>query len=166
MYESGFFYQIYCRICTLLTPDTPYRPNNHSLYSLDQADLFSFGMLLYHIIGGVFPLDGADNTICIATGGRPTFDHQEYSVLPHFAHLEGLMRKCWKDSPTDRPSAEKVLDVMQDGGFLCLRHVAELDSESEGCVYAQQGVPVSKRICLTGFKIILVITHFYLIVYL
>lgn len=114
----------------------------------NQADLFSLGMLFYHVISGLIPFDdesSIETKVNITTGNRPKFEHIEYAMLPRFAHLEALMKKCWQDSPIDRPSAQNALKVMQDASFLCLRHHVEVESESEACLYSQEAAAVQVK---------------------
>ncbi|XP_072051071.1 leucine-rich repeat serine/threonine-protein kinase 1-like [Amphiura filiformis] len=106
----------------------------------EKADLFSLGMLFYHIISGLFPFDDLNSIktkVNITTGTRPKFKHIEYAMLPRCAHLEALMRACWQDSPIARPSAKYALNLMQNASFLCLRHYLEVESDNEACLYTQ-----------------------------
>ena len=56
-------------------------------------------------------------------------------MLPRFYHLENLMESCWQDSPENRPHAREVLQSMRSAGFLCLRNVLKLESDSDVCLY-------------------------------
>ena len=105
--------------------------------SLLQADIFSLGMIFFHVISGLPPgghTISMETTVDTSMGHRPSFEFQEYKLLPHFKHLEESMTTSWQENPDDRMSAKKMLWSMIKPGFCCLCDYIEINNIGSGCV--------------------------------
>lgn len=90
------------------------------------VDIYSVGIILWEMWYGrpgyTFPCSEtteeyrfiAQNmtelSVFIINGTRPDFDNK---FQPH-NNLQFLMKKCWSGNPTDRPTAEYVLNKLKD----------------------------------------------------
>ena len=79
-------------------------------------------MLIYEILSGLRPFHecrcSAQIKKALRRGERPSL--QRSYLDSEMPELEALMTKCWKESAASRPSAEAILDLMEDPSFLCL----------------------------------------------
>jgi hypothetical protein len=79
-------------------------------------------MLIYEILSGLRPFHecrgSAQIKKALRRGERPSL--QRSYLDSEMPELETLMTKCWRESAAKRPSAEAVLDLMEDPSFLCL----------------------------------------------
>ena len=103
-------------------------------------------------MGGVLPFsdehdDQSSGVIKtkVSAGIRPDFQYEEYSLFPHFLHLESMMKNCWDESPSRRPKAAKALVVMQEAGFYCLRQTLDIPSNKRACLYTKQSIQGRKH---------------------
>ncbi|XP_028406855.1 leucine-rich repeat serine/threonine-protein kinase 1-like [Dendronephthya gigantea] len=91
----------------------------------EKVDIFSFAMLIYEILSGLRPFHecrcSAQIKKALRRGERPSL--QQNYLDSEIPELETLMTKCWKESAVARPSAEAVLDLMEDSSFLCLNRI-------------------------------------------
>ena len=82
-------------------------------------------MLIYEILSGLRPFHecrcSAQIKKALRRGERPSL--QRSYLDSEIPELETLMTKCWKESAASRPSAEALLDIMEDSSFLCLNRV-------------------------------------------
>ena len=83
--------------------------------SLAQADIYSFGVLLWTMWCGDEPfLDVQGNLLAlmmaITQGRRPSFDPALHWPQP----VKDLLVACWAQEPSERPSFEEL----QEGGML------------------------------------------------
>ena len=75
-----------------------------------KADMFSFGMLLYHMVTGQEPFHKMERLkvlLAIKRGRRPRLE------TPHpqsFPYLIKLLQQCWDQSPDRRPCAEEAVE--------------------------------------------------------
>ena len=96
-------------------------------------------MLIYEILSGLRPFHecrcSAQIKKALRRGERPSL--QRSYVDSEMPELEGLMMKCWRESAASRPSAEAVLDFMEDPSFLCLsRAMPYADQETWNSITA------------------------------
>ncbi|KAJ8595463.1 kinase-like protein [Rhizopogon salebrosus TDB-379] len=86
--------------------DLPVRPSKHS-------DIYSFGGIMLQVLTSKVPyhyLSEAAVTRCIYTGTKPT-----RSRYPAFADKYWhFIEKCWSHATRDRPSAERLVEVIRD----------------------------------------------------
>ena len=83
----------------------------HEEYN-ETVDIYSFAMILYYLLSGRPPwesLSGKDAAIKAARkAARPTLDRSWDSKI------SGLMRRCWDENPSARPSFSVVLDELTE----------------------------------------------------
>ena len=82
----------------------------------EKADIFSYGMLLYQIIGRKQPFDvfrggRAIFDTAVQRGERPNLPTTEPTTMA-FHYLRLTMEACWNGNPQKRPSAEDLLKYM------------------------------------------------------
>ena len=67
---------------------------NHAIYDF-KADIFSYAMVLYQVL----------------TRHNPFYDMKAINITSYtgFHFLTGLMKRCWKHRPTDRPATDEIL---------------------------------------------------------
>ena len=90
-------------------------------------------MLIYEILSGLRPYHECRGSAQIKKAlrrrDRPSLRRSFLdSEMPE---LEALMNKCWKESAAARPSAEVVLDLMEDPSFMCLNRVMPYVGEKQ-----------------------------------
>ncbi|KLL04444.1 MAG: hypothetical protein MRERV_22c037 [Mycoplasmataceae bacterium RV_VA103A] len=93
------------------------------------ADIYSLGMIMYEIIVGIppFATQAHDTGLAlkIIRGERPKFPTQiKYPQL-----LIDLIKKCWDNEPTNRPSAREVSGIV--GGWFDKEHDWKLKTDTE-----------------------------------
>lgn len=108
-------------------------------FSIIQVDIFSFAMLIYEILSGLRPFYECRCTAqikkALRRGERPSL-HRNF-IDTEMPELETLMNKCWRESADNRPSAESILNLMEDSSFLCLqRSLPYVDQRAWGSVTA------------------------------
>lgn len=77
------------------------------------ADIYAFGMLLYHVVHRAEPF--ADCDVSFVTRGVCDIDADEIirpviteKILP--ADINALMQRCWDDNPDKRPRVQEVVE--------------------------------------------------------
>ncbi|XP_038074856.1 leucine-rich repeat serine/threonine-protein kinase 1-like [Patiria miniata] len=109
----------------------------------EQADWYSYGMLLYHLMSGAWPYDHLKPEIDIHSalnaGTKPNFRLRDYVIITMFPFLERLMERCWNDNPLQRLSGDDIAKAMKNGSFTCLENVISLNEEEIACVHLGSG---------------------------
>jgi TPR repeat protein len=86
-----------------------------------KVDVFAFGLILYEIVSGfpVFPrsLQPFEVIRKIRRGYRPAISDECGD------YMAGLIRRCWSDDPSSRPSFDEILADFQAHDFKILRDV-------------------------------------------
>ena len=96
-------------------PEVAYVGDNrkHATYDF-KADIFSYAMVLYQMIirrNPYYDVKAIDITGSIEQGKRPHIvDIPVTRTGFHF--LTGLMKRCWKHSPTHRPTTDEILEQL------------------------------------------------------
>ncbi|XP_071964099.1 leucine-rich repeat serine/threonine-protein kinase 1-like [Antedon mediterranea] len=109
-----------------------------------QSDIFSFGMLIYNLMSGRWPLvelkSSLDVRNKIRQGERPKFKYIEFCQEPCFPFLEDLMKASWQSKPVDRPSSGEISERMKDPSFLCLRDIHDVDNNDDviSCAFSSK----------------------------
>lgn len=89
--------------------------NETASYSED-ADIFSFAMVMIEVYTGAVPFNPATPAaamLAIMSGKRP----QRPAHTAFTNDLWELMQRCWAQHPGSRPDASGVLQVLNGGGF-------------------------------------------------
>ena len=77
-----------------------------------QADMYSFGLLLYAMITGETPFKGFSSLqiihAVVQQRERPKFSTN--GSIP--AAVKELIHRCWANEPASRPSAEAALSIV------------------------------------------------------
>ena len=96
-------------------PEVAYVGDNrkHATYDF-KADIFSYAMVLYQMIirrNPYYDVKAINITSSIEQGKRPRIvDFPIACTGFHF--LTGLMKRCWKHSPTHRPTTDEILEQL------------------------------------------------------
>ena len=131
-------------------PEVIYVGANQSHATYDyQADIFSFAMVLFQMISrhnpyfDIKPIHIPSN---IEQGKRPRI--VEFPVAhTGFHFLTGLMKRCWKHTPTDRPTTDETIQHVTDPRVQLTMGVHHLDGQyslRNACCYiskSQGNVP-------------------------
>lgn len=82
-------------------------------------------MLIYEVLSGFRPYYecrcSAQIKKALRRGERPSLERN--SIDSEMPEMEAMMEKCWRESIASRPSAESILERMEDPSFLCLHRV-------------------------------------------
>jgi tetratricopeptide (TPR) repeat protein len=77
-----------------------------------QADIFSFGILLWELVTRQIPFDHLDRDFdiinAIKTGQRPTIPDECPEVLKY------LIPRCWQQDPSHRPEITEIIKLLED----------------------------------------------------
>ena len=98
-----------------IAPEVAYVGENHKRATYDfKADIFSYAMVLYQMIvrhSPFYDVRAISITSHIEQGKRPRIvDFPVAHTGFHF--LTGLMKRCWRHSPTHRPTTDKILEQL------------------------------------------------------
>ena len=98
-----------------IAPEVAYVGENHKRATYDfKADIFSYAMVLYQMIvrhSPFYDVKAISITSHIEQGKRPRIvDFPVAHTGFHF--LTGLMKRCWKHSPTHRPTTDEILEQL------------------------------------------------------
>jgi serine/threonine protein kinase len=80
------------------------------------SDIYSFGILAWHVLAGRPPFDGMDTSAVLAhtaAGGRPDPDALPASVP---GPLRVLLSRCWWENQNDRPTAAALVKGLEEPG--------------------------------------------------
>lgn len=84
-----------------------------NVYGLE-ADIFSFGMMLYELVTGQVPFQGMQSTRILAgilTGMRPPLEPVPEGACHTI--LRSVLSACWAENPEDRPTADFLAKHLQ-----------------------------------------------------
>ena len=80
-----------------------------------ESDCYALGMAMYEILSGSIPF-GPSNSIAVLSrvldGGRPGRPKGEAGKL-FTDNVWDVVRRCWKTEPSERASAEDVLQCLE-----------------------------------------------------
>jgi len=92
--------------CHWMAPEVLEGNYNH------KADIYSYAMVLFEIIGREVPFEDAEGSEVLrltASGERPDLE----AIPPDCpGDLKELMIKCWAHKPEDRPETKDIIDVL------------------------------------------------------
>ncbi|KAM4748897.1 leucine-rich repeat serine/threonine-protein kinase 2 [Rhinophrynus dorsalis] len=105
-----------------------------------QADVYSFGLLLYDILtGGARMTEGLkfpNEFDELAIHGKLPDPVKEYNCAA-WPEVEVLIKKCLKENPQERPTSAKVYEVLNSAELLCLmRNLLILSPLTAECMVA------------------------------
>ncbi|XP_056429608.1 leucine-rich repeat serine/threonine-protein kinase 2 isoform X2 [Hyla sarda] len=88
-----------------------------------QADVYSFGLLLYDILtAGARMIEGLkfpNEFDELAINGKLPDPVKEYNCAA-WPEVEVLIKKCLKENPQERPTSDKVFEILNSAELLCL----------------------------------------------
>jgi serine/threonine protein kinase len=117
-------------------PEQLYEDFHHT----PQTDVFSFGLVLYEIIGNIPVFDGS---VSLAEVVRRLRDHRLPTIPDTFGPLmQKLIPRCWLSAPRHRPSFQDIFREFESAGFDILPHAdASVIKEAVSKVIAWEQSP-------------------------
>ena len=109
--------------------------NQCSIYD-EKADIFSFSMFLYQLITRRYPLHY--NPL---QGERPKL-HDIDTAQTGYYYLTELMKSCWHENPRNRPSTDKIIQILSSCTVQAVMSVTPIKSQ----LSLHRGVIVSPAI--------------------
>ncbi|NWU95545.1 LRRK2 kinase, partial [Upupa epops] len=105
-----------------------------------QADIYSFGLLLYDILtGGGRIMEGLkfpNEFDELAIQGKLPDPVKEYGCAP-WPKVENLIKKCLKENPQERPTSSQVYEILNSAELICLmRYVLIPSTSTAECMVA------------------------------
>ncbi|XP_074683864.1 leucine-rich repeat serine/threonine-protein kinase 2 [Strix aluco] len=98
-----------------------------------QADVYSFGLLLYDILtGGGRIMEGLkfpNEFDELAIQGKLPDPVKEYGCAP-WPKVENLIKKCLKENPQERPTSSQVYEILNSAELICLMRYVSIPSTS------------------------------------
>ncbi|XP_076589639.1 ankyrin repeat and protein kinase domain-containing protein 1-like isoform X2 [Chaetodon auriga] len=80
-------------------------------------DRYSYGILLWSIVTGKEPYPAADYSLValkIPLGDRPSCEEIDQMKVDGLKELVDLMKTCWEENPTKRPTFKECLEVTEN----------------------------------------------------
>ena len=130
----------------------------------EKVDIFAYGMVLYELITGRYPFypRTAHQEVIKAVLNNINPDIYGQNRTPCCPNIIELMYECWRKSPAERPSAQKVIEKLINPAFYLLRNCfTEIDKEGMHKVDYMMDVPhskahtpsiVSRNLCVWGVE--------------
>ena len=116
-----------------IAPEVAYVGANHSRATYDfKADIFSYGMTLYQMISRRNPYYDVKHIHIspqIEQGKRPKFVEFPVSRTGLY-FMTSLMKRCWKQSPTDRPSTYELIPRLMNPRVQLTMGIHHIESSS------------------------------------
>ncbi|KAJ7407094.1 hypothetical protein WISP_127979 [Willisornis vidua] len=105
-----------------------------------QADVYSFGLLLYDILtGGGRIMEGLkfpNEFDELAIQGKLPDPVKEYGCAP-WPKVENLIKSCLKENPQERPTSSQVYEMLNSAELICLmRYVSMPSTSTAECMVA------------------------------
>ncbi|XP_035176852.1 leucine-rich repeat serine/threonine-protein kinase 2 [Oxyura jamaicensis] len=105
-----------------------------------QADVYSFGLLLYDILtGGGRIMEGLkfpNEFDELAIQGKLPDPVKEYGCAP-WPKVENLIKKCLKENPQERPTSSQVYEILNSAELICLmRYISTPSTSTAECMVA------------------------------
>uniref|UniRef100_A0A8C3QHL6 non-specific serine/threonine protein kinase n=1 Tax=Cyanoderma ruficeps TaxID=181631 RepID=A0A8C3QHL6_9PASS len=98
-----------------------------------QADVYSFGLLLYDILtGGGRIMEGLkfpNEFDELAIQGKLPDPVKEYGCSP-WPEVENLIKKCLRENPQERPTSCQVYEILNSAELICLMRYVSIPSTS------------------------------------
>ncbi|XP_069739337.1 leucine-rich repeat serine/threonine-protein kinase 2 isoform X1 [Phaenicophaeus curvirostris] len=98
-----------------------------------QADIYSFGLLLYDILtGGGRIMEGLkfpNEFDELAIQGKLPDPIKEYGCAP-WPEVENLIKNCLKENPQERPTSSQVYEILNSAELICLMRYVSIPSTS------------------------------------
>lgn len=82
-----------------------------------KADVFSFGMICYHLYEGLPPfanLDPFDAAKSLSEDKRPFWGMQNYFGLQVPIRMKALVESCWAADPEVRPEFDEIVELLEE----------------------------------------------------